>query len=217
LTALLGARPDGPGRIVILNGAPRSGKTSIARAMAEVNDEPWLNLGVDAWMGITPRRFRPGIGLRPGGERPDLEPLIRVLYAGLYEAVAAQARCGLDVVVDVGHHDAYSRPLGILGECARRLAGLPVLFVGVRCPLEVILARRAASAAAGEGGYLTGSPTMPPAPVLLWQTEVHKPGLYDLELDASTATAAECAAAIKRRLAAAGEAPGVFRRLAEIA
>jgi chloramphenicol 3-O phosphotransferase len=58
---------------------------------------------------------------------------------------------------------------------------------------------------------------MPPAPVLLWQTEVHKPGLYDLELDASTATAAECAAAIKRRLAAAGEAPGVFRRLAEIA
>lgn len=128
------------GQIIILNGAPRSGKSSIAAAIEEMFDGVWVNLGADASVQITPPRLRPGIGLRPGGERPDLEPLVPRLYAALYEAIAAHSRLGLNVVTDVGHHDAYSRPLGILPDCARRLAGLPVLFVGVRCPIEVILA-----------------------------------------------------------------------------
>ena len=43
------------------------------------------------------------------------------------------------MVADVGHHDAYSVPLGILPACARLLTGLPAWFVGVRCPLGVVL------------------------------------------------------------------------------
>ena len=35
----------------------------------------------------------------------------------------------IHVVVDVGHHDAYSVPLGILSNSARQLQGVPVLFV----------------------------------------------------------------------------------------
>jgi chloramphenicol 3-O phosphotransferase len=77
--------------------------------------------------------------LRPGGERPDLEGLVPQLYAALYESIAAHSRLGLNVVVDVGHHDAYSKPLHILANCARRLVALPVLFVGVLCPIETIL------------------------------------------------------------------------------
>ena len=68
----------------------------------------WVNLGVDASMCATPPRFRPGIGLRPGGERPDLEDIVVLLYAALYDSVAAHARLGVDVVVDVGQHDRYS-------------------------------------------------------------------------------------------------------------
>ncbi len=65
----------GPGTVVVLNGTPRSGKSSIAAALQESSgaDALWLNLGVDAFAGVTPRQLRPGIGLRPGGERPDLE------------------------------------------------------------------------------------------------------------------------------------------------
>jgi chloramphenicol 3-O phosphotransferase len=136
-----------PGQIVILNGVPRSGKSSIVAAMQELFEEPWMNLGVDVFvMGVTPERLRPGLGLRPGGERPDLEPFVKASYVAMYGAVAAHARAGLNVVVDVGHHDAYSRPLGILAACAEILEGLPVLFVGVRCPLDVIMERRAAGA-----------------------------------------------------------------------
>ena len=204
-----------PGQIVILNGVPRAGKSSIVAAIQETFDGPWMNLGVDAHAReITPARYRPGIGLRPGGERPDLEALVPVFYAALYEAIAAHSRLGLSVVADVGHHDAYAQPRGILRDCARRLAGLPVLFVGVRCPVTVVMERRRADAAR-EGEYLTGSADEPvPYPVLLWQEAVHVPGIYDLEVDTSVLSPAECAEAIRSRLEAGIVSPTAFQRLA---
>jgi chloramphenicol 3-O phosphotransferase len=193
----------GPGQIVILNGAPRSGKSSIVRVVQETFDGPWLNLGVDVFAGaVTPPRFRPGIGLRPGGERADVEALVPALYAALYDSVAAHSRHGLHVVVDVGHHDAYARPHGILADVARRLDGLPVLFVGVRCPLEVIMGRRDAGEPGREGGYATKGPdgSVTDA-VRRWQREVHRPGVYDLEVDTGSTTPHACAERIRERLA----------------
>jgi chloramphenicol 3-O phosphotransferase len=136
---------DAPGQIVVLNGPPRSGKSSIARAIQNTFDGVWMNLGVDGFKQMTPERFQPGIGLRPGGERADLEPLVVTLYRAMYDAIAAHSRLGLNVVVDVGHHDGYSVPRGILPDCARRLGGLPAWFVGVRCALEVVMQRRQAT------------------------------------------------------------------------
>ncbi len=195
-----------PGQIVILNGAPRSGKSSIAAAIQAGFDSLWINLGVDHSMRTTPARVQPGIGLRPGGERPDLEPIIVQLYAALYASIAAHSRLGINVVVDVGHHDGYSRPLGILPACARRLRGLPALFVGVRCSLEVIMQRRVVT------GYNRAAEA--PPPVLRWQAAVHDPGVYDLEVDTSVLSAHACAEQIRHRLA--GSPPTAFERLATI-
>jgi len=203
-----------PGQIIILNGAPRSGKSSIISVIQETFDGVWLNLGVDVYRHVTPRRFLPGIGLRPGGERPELEALVALLYAGLYETIAAQSRLGLNVVVDVGHHDDYAQPRCILADCARRLAGLPVLFVGIRCPIEVIMERRNAGQIGREDLYVTGSSDNPiPEPVRRWQREVHIPGIYDLELDTSLLSPMECAEAIRQRIAV-GPPPTAFQRLA---
>lgn len=184
------------GQIIILNGAPRSGKSSIAAAIQATFDGVWMNLGVDHFMRMTPARCHPGIGLRPGGEAPDLEPLVQLLYAAMYESIAAHSRLGVNVVVDVGHHDAYSVPRGILRDCALRLRGLPVLIVGVRCPLDVIMQRRRAS------GWDAGRPEDAPIPlpVQRWQEEVHKPGIYDLEVDTSVTSPEICAALIRQRL-----------------
>jgi len=68
------------GQIVILNGTPRSGKSSIAAVILQTFDGLWMNMGVDRFMHMTPARYQPGIGLRPGGERQDLEPLVPILY-----------------------------------------------------------------------------------------------------------------------------------------
>lgn len=204
-----------PGWIVVLNGAPRSGKSSIVAAIQDWDDGPWMNLGVDVHVRhVTPPRYRPGIGLRPGGERPELEPWVPVFYAALYESIAAHSRLGLNVVSDLGIHDAYSAPLGILRDCARRLLGLPALLVGVRCPVEEIMRRRRAGQAGREGEYVAGSADQPvPEPVLRWQREVHLPGIYDIEVDTAVLSPAGCAAAIRRRLD--DPAPlSAFRRLA---
>lgn len=204
--------PESPGQIIILNGAPRSGKSSIVAEIQATFPGVWINLGVDRFMQATPAPYSPGMGLRPGGERPDLEPLIVTLYAALYESVAAHSRLGLNVVVDVGHHDSYSVSRGILFDCARRLRGAPVLFVGVHCPIAVIMERRRNT------GYnadlAVDSPV--PAPVLLWQNEVHKPGIYDIELDTSARNPRECAELIRQHLAV-GPAPTAFDTLATMA
>lgn len=204
------------GQIVILNGAPRCGKSSIAAAIQETFDGVWMNLGVDVFVRhITPQRYRPGIGLRPGGERADLEPLVPLLFAAMYDSIAAHSRLGLNVVVDVGHHDGYILPRTILADSARRLAGLPVLFVGVICPIETIMERRNVGQVGREGDYVVGSPAEAvPVPVQRWQREVHIPGIYDLEVDTSKLSPEECADTIRQCLMD-GPPPQAFRWLAE--
>jgi len=206
-------RVETPGQIVILNGTPRSGKSSIAAVIQHTFAGVWMNLGVDRFKPMTPDRYQPGIGLRPGGERPDLEPLIVLLYRAMYEAIALHSRLGLNVVVDVGHHDAYAAPRGILPACARQLTGLPVLFVGVRCPLAVVRDRRRATWGVADG---TAADCAVPEAVRLWQQAVHVPGIYDLEVDTSVLSAEECAAVIRQHLDN-GPPPAAFQRLAAMA
>ena len=196
------------GKIVILNGVPRSGKSSIATAVQKDFDGVWINLGGDRYKAMIPERYQPGIGLRPGGERPDLEPLIQTMFRALYEAIAAHSRLGFNVVADIGHHDHYSRPLGILPSCARQLAGLPVTFVGVRCPIEVVLKRRLTTW--GKGRDDDGSI---PHPVQLFQREIHVPGIYDVEVDTSVSRPEECANLIRERIENPLR-PSAFERLA---
>jgi chloramphenicol 3-O phosphotransferase len=166
-----------------------------------------MNLGVDAARMTTPPKHQPGVGLRPGEDAHPAAPFVPVLYAALYESVAAHSRLGLNVVVDVGHHQP-----AILSDCARRLAGLPVLFVGVICPLDVIMERRRASTPGSYASAPLGEPI--PPPVLRWQGEVHAHAVYDLELDTSLLSPEECAEAIRERLE---EQPGpeAFARLAD--
>jgi chloramphenicol 3-O phosphotransferase len=187
--------PD-PGRIVILNGAPRAGKTSIAEALQARTDGVWVNLGVDASVRGTPPRLQPGVGLRPGGERPDLERSVATLYGALFDAVAAHARHGLDVAVDAGLHESYANPLPVRADCARRLHGLPVLLVGVRCPLEVIWERRRDS----WGQDHRGADASLRGAVQRWQDAVHAGMAYDLEVDTSALTPTACAERIAARL-----------------
>jgi chloramphenicol 3-O phosphotransferase len=205
-----------PGQVIILNGAPRSGKSSIVAAVQDSFPGPWINLGVDLMVRwATPSRYRPGIGLRPGGERPEIEALVPNFYAALFDSIAAHARHGLNVVVDAGLHEGYSRPLGVLPDAARRLTGVTVLFVGVRCPVDAIMARRDASAKTGAGTYVTRGPHGEvPAAVLRWEDEVHRGKSYDLEVDTSQLSPGQCAETIRNYLERRSGAPSSFERLA---
>jgi chloramphenicol 3-O phosphotransferase len=198
-----------PGQIVILNGAPRSGKTSIVRELQARGPGEWINLGVDESMSQLPEAFRPGIGLRPGGERPELEELVVALYRGLWESIASHARLGFNVVVDVAMHESFSEPRTIRRDGARLLLQQPVLFVGVHCPLALIWERRAQS-----WGQRKSEGDLSEA-VQRWQIEVHRGLVYDLELDTSILTPVESAELIAARVVI-GPPGAAFGRLAQL-
>ncbi|ANC77614.1 chloramphenicol phosphotransferase [Fictibacillus phosphorivorans] len=184
-----------PGKIIILNGTPRSGKSSIASVIQNNFEGVWMNIGVDRIMDMTPERFQPSIGLRPGGERPDLEPFIQKVYVAMYNSILAFSREGLNVIVDVGHHEGYSVKLKILQQAAHILSGMPAWLIGVRCPIETVMKRRIES---WKIGYTSEGEV--PTPVALWQKLVHEPGIYDLEVDTSILTSEECAEQIRERV-----------------
>jgi len=118
-----------------------------------------------------------------------------MLYRAMFESIAADSHLGLNIVVDVGQHDSYSVPRRILADCALRLSGLPAWFIGMRCPLEVVLERRQATW--GQSGTTDGSA---PTPVRKWQEAVHEPGIYDLEVDTSQMSPERRAEVIRQRL-----------------
>jgi chloramphenicol 3-O phosphotransferase len=192
---------------VILNGPPRSGKSSIAQAMGSKAPRSWINHEVDASVRGTTEAALPGIGLRPGGERPDLEASIVTLYAELFDSVAAFARQGHNVVVDIGLHESYSVPLHIQRDAARRLEGLTVLFVGVHCPLDVIWQRRADTWGQDRA---TAEPDLVEA-VERWHVLVHAGHTYDVEVDTSVLTAPQCADIVLARVDAAPSGTAFWR------
>ena len=190
---------------IVINGVPRSGKTSLAVEIvaAGSGDDDWVIAGVDSVMAQTPDHLQPGIGLRPGGERPDLEPLVLRSYQLLFRNIADYLTAGVSVVADVGIHDDYSQPLDIVGEMQSRLGGRNVLFVGLHCSLDILRERREQS------GYLTWDPEeQVPDPVLRWQHAVHLGKKYDLELDTSAMSASDCAAVVLAHRRSAGHELG---------
>lgn len=178
------------GKVILLNGAPRAGKSTVAASIRDSFPGEWLVFGVDAFIEELPVELRPGIGLRPyvpGDEdvAARLGPLVSSLYDQFHERLLALSS-SQNVVGDVGYHDGYAHPL----ESARRiLAGREVLFVGVRCPIEEIMDRRNAN----PHGYATGPRSDPPEPVRRWQEAVHRGRVYDVEVDTSRLTPRECA------------------------
>ena len=144
----------------MLSGPSRAGKSTIAARIQDALHGLWMHIGMDLHIQATPPRYKPGVGLRP--VRPedvqdvdgrvsykDLVDAVPALYASLYGSAAVHARNGLNVVMDVYHHDNYSKPLDTLGIAKRELSELPTLFAGVNAPLDVIWDRRGQTWGAG--------------------------------------------------------------------
>ncbi|MEQ9334694.1 chloramphenicol phosphotransferase [Thalassobaculum sp.] len=181
---------DGPARIVLLNGAGSAGKSSIASALQAIAGRPLLHVQMDAFFDMLPAAYRdhpdtfafetgvadghPVVAIRAG-------PVGARLMRGMRRSVAALAGAGNDLVVDdvmLGDEMADYDAL---------LAGFRVFKVGVFAPLAVLEAREAA-----RGDRLIG--------LARWQVaRVHAGRTYDLEVDGSVLTAAECAAQIAER------------------
>lgn len=114
---------------------------------------------------------------------------------GLHRTVASLADAGLSVIVD----HVLLDPDWVV-DLAKRLAGHDVLFVGVRCPLEVVVERERARRERTIGQAAAQFDV------------VHQVGGYDLEVDTS-ALSPEAAAKVIALSVEGGWPPRAFANL----
>ena len=178
-------------QIVLLNGASSVGKTSIGRAVQAQAAKTFLHVQMDTWLEMMPQRtLGTPEGLTFQTVSQDGKPAVIVTSGveqeralrGMRHAIAAMAALDCNMVVDDVMFDA-----SVMDEYRALLSPYDLKIVGVFAPLEVLEAREKARGDRDIG-------------LARWQFEkVHRGMAYDLEIDAATASAEECAAAIVAR------------------
>lgn len=182
--------------IIFLNGASSSGKTSLLKAIQDTFQEPFLDLGIDKFIFAMPERYL---------DRPLWDDILgladqagitgHLLFSAMHHAILAASRQGMHVVAD----HVLVEP-GWLEECARLFQHESAWLVGVRCPLEILEEREKSRRNRTLGQ------------ARLQYNKVHQPGIYDLEVDTSRLSPAECALKIKE-MVTAGQSPTAFRQI----
>jgi chloramphenicol 3-O phosphotransferase len=167
IRAVIGVAAERPGRLVFLNGSPSSGKTTSAQAVQEVSKEPLYHLSLDHFRrGYLPRFWQQDRG--------------GVLFRRTLDAHLMSLRN----LVLLGHNvvsEAVIIP-DLLPHYLALFADTPVLFIGIRCPLNEVQRRERERNDRYSAAVL--------------DEPVHAHGCYDLEVDTSRYTPEEIAGRI---------------------
>lgn len=181
-----------PGRMIHLNGASSTGKTTLARALQTVLPDLYLCVGTDHFLPMFPHgdgRFDGFRWIR--AEDGSLENIVagrdaeRLLY-GMRRAVAAMVDSGNNLIVETGFWGDD------LAACVTEWARFDPLEVSVCCSLPVAESREAE-----RGNRVPGLARMQHRLI------ADSPG-FGRVLDTSNRTAEECAGFIISLLGAAG-------------
>ncbi len=117
--------PTGATRIILLNGASSSGKSTLAKALQSELDEPFLLFASDSLSaGLPARREKEGPFQWWGHVRPRF-------FDGVQRCVATLASSGNDLIVD--HIIEFPE---WRAELQRLLMPFDVFLVGVHCSLD---------------------------------------------------------------------------------
>lgn len=177
-----------PIQVIVLNGGSSSGKSSMARCLQSLLPNPWLTLGVDDFLtAMPPAMLKSEDGIVFGADgQITVGPGLRALDAAWSEGVAAMARAGAGIILDVVLLQ------GAAGQIRWKnvFAGLEVLWVGVQCDPLVATAREAA-----RGDRVPGM-------AALQARMVHQGVVYDMEVDTTCTSPEDCARIIVDRVAA---------------
>ena len=177
------------GKVILLNGATSSGKSSIARAVQNEIDEPFWHFSIDH---LRDAGVLPLDRIRRGEFR--WAALRGAFFDGFHRSLPAFAGAGNNLIVE--HIVETPEWMGCL---VTLLRGFDVFFVGVRCPLDELERREAARGDRPVGGARRDFEA------------IHRHAIYDLELDgleAPTANAMTLISAWRQR-----PRPSAFTRM----
>ena len=178
------------GRIILLNGASSSGKSSLAQALQRQLDEPFWHWSIDHLLAA---RVLPHERMAAGDfEWARMRP---AFFDGFHRSIPALAAAGNDLVVE--HIVETAEWMRLLVEL---LAPFDVFFVGVRCPLDELERRERERGDRRPGSAREDDAT------------THAFGDYDFEVQAIAP--ADALAADVLRAWRARSHPGAFARLA---
>lgn len=180
--------PDVAGRIILLNGASSSGKSSIGRALQPLLPDPWFLVPVDAISGM-----RSTTHTRALDDDQVAEVLART-RRGYHSAVAALASVGNNVIMDYPLSERWR-----LDDLLDVLKGFDVTLVEVRCSAEELDRREKA-----RGDRPVGLANA--------QTTAYAHGECDIAVDTTNAGPETSAKAIAKALDTV-PAPKAFDRL----
>ena len=200
------------GRIIFLNGSSSAGKTTLAHALQDALDEPWFHMALDQFRDGMPGRWRgmnappdtpgyDGLNVVPVKQNDAMLTEVRFgavgqsMLIGMHRAIAVFADSGNNVIIDDLLLNTH-----ILQDYLQVLANYWVLFVAVRCPLEVVNSRELAR------------PGRFPGTAQSHYKAVHAHDCYDLEVDTSLDSPIDCVDKVLRYLAS-GVTPQAFRKL----
>lgn len=177
-----------PGRVILLNGASSSGKSSIGQALLSLLPDPWFLVPVDAFGAM---RSTSHTRLLDDAELADVLKRTRL---GYHRAVAALASVGNDVIMDYPLSERWR-----LDDLLDVLKGYDVTLVEVRCSPEELERREHAR---GDR----------PVGLARSQAGAYGYGESDIVVDTTSTSAAACAAHIAEALGTLAP-PRAFDRL----
>lgn len=210
------ANPIAHGTIIILNGVPSVGKTSIQKELQEIMDEPYLSLGVDNMLiGTLPEKCMTGEFLKKDRPKNGIQgmhgyydtneqgkifklefgPACRKLIRGMHRAFATMADEKNSLIVDYILYDQKWLP-----DLVDALYGYRVYFVGVKAPIDIVQKREKKRGTSPEGHARA------------YYDTVHKHGEYDLMVDTLQLSPKEAAEKIKEFIQQHPR-PKAFKRL----
>ncbi len=211
------------GQIVVIAGTSGAGKSTAAEKFAQSAEDFWLLYGIDHFLsGTLPAKFghhgpkaREGIYAHPVNEddpdgplRWSFGPNGTEAFAVLHEWIASASRLGCNIVFD---HLAMLDP-PVLQDMVWRLQGLPVLFVCLKPPFEVLEKRVAERAmdkklpveVLGEDVVNKIVDRLTRLRPFFYEAN-YENDIYDMTIDSSAHSPEEIVAMIRARL---GEGPG---------
>ncbi len=189
-----GNRPQ----IIYLNGPSSSGKSTLAKALQDALNPPYLHIGIDKIIGMMPEKVNNWTGgvaelgyswrasSDPDGHRIQelqIGPFSNRISSAYKKIVVLLLELGHQLIVDdvaFGHED--------LDRWKNLLNGFSVLYVGIKTPLDVLELREK-----NRGNRILGS-------ARAQYFKAHNDTHYDLDIDTSLLSTDECVARILEKI-----------------
>lgn len=171
-------------KAIFLHGTGSIGKTSIAKALQECLDEPYLHVGFDIFVPMMPssyilegRKAQEGIRFMKDGTGNlafQVGPVGKQFLSGIMHAISALAKQGNNIIIDeVIDDEKYKEYLLALAFCRQ-------IHVGLYAPIEIIEKREKE-----RGDRLHGQARRD-------YEKVHLGKKYDIKIDAGELSPGEC-------------------------